>query len=131
MIRVTTEGEYSRVAFAYDAEAVDIIRTIPCRHWHSAERYWRIETSWVRLLCTRMHNRGFDVTIDGKRFVPDAAETKAHESLLLALFKVLPAELRQGTFKALARIWHPDVSGTDTTELMKQLNQANKRTRQT
>ena len=123
MIRIRTEGHYAKIAFPYDAEAVAIIKGIPVHRWDKASKTWTTETSWVRLLATRMHARGFEIEINGEIFTPERPKAKAMSSSpFTALFSALPDRLKRPVFKALARVLHPDVAGADTTALMQQLN---------
>jgi hypothetical protein len=46
----------------------------------------------------------------------------------VVLFRTLPPSLRQPTYRALARVLHPDAGGD--TALMQQLNQANDTTKE-
>jgi hypothetical protein len=63
-----------------------------------------------------------DVSIDGHLFSPESSALLTHESALVALFSELPTPLRQPVYRALSKVLHPDVGGSD--ELMKQLNKA-------
>lgn len=131
MIRITTRRARASVAFPYDEEGVDIIRSIPGRRWDSTARYWTVPEDEVRLTATRFHAAGFDVLIDGEMFTPRTSASPRRTNPLgdpmLAFFRVLPVALRQPAYRALARVLHPDAGGD--TALMQQLNRANKETR--
>jgi hypothetical protein len=64
------------------------------------------------------------VFIDGELFElkQAAVAPEGIGNILIALFDEVPDDLRVGTFRALARAWHPDVGGD--TVLMQQLNLA-------
>ena len=123
MIRITTDGYHSTVTFPYDAEAVAIIKTIPVHRWDPKTKTWTTETSWVRLLATRLHAQGFDIAIDGVPFTPDPPKPLGLP--FDALFAILPERLRLPVFRALSKVLHPDHGGD--TALMQQLNRAKER----
>ena len=109
MIRVATTTGGALLEFLYDAEAVTIVKTVPGRRWNPTAKHWTIPHSEVRLAATRLHALGFAVTIDGQLFDPDRSRSSGP---FVALLKTPPPPLRQPTYRALARVLHPDTGGT-------------------
>ncbi len=118
---MTTHADLAVVGFPFDAEAVEIVRTIPGRRWHPDGRYWTIPPDAVRLAAARFYAAGFDVTIDGRYFEPNPSRAESDDPFV-ALLRVLPARLRVPVYRALALVLHPDVGGD--VQLMRQLNAA-------
>jgi hypothetical protein len=67
VISITTDRyDDARVEFAYDAKAVDIVRTIHGRHWDPETRHCTIPPRWVNLAAWRFTDAGFPVLVDGR-----------------------------------------------------------------
>jgi hypothetical protein len=127
VIRITTGRGDARVVFAYDAEAVDIIRTIAGRIWNPEGRYWAIPVDAVNLAARRFTDAGFDVAVDGKPWTPTASSSLAIGSPVDVFYYGVPPRLREAVYKALVRVLHPDAGGD--TRLMQELNASRERHR--
>ncbi len=123
-VRIAQHAHAATVTFDYDPEAVDIVKTIAGRQWDSRQRHWTIAASSVPLAAKRFTHAGFTVLVDGRPWTPTAALNGT--SVFPALFAYLPTQLRGTTYKALARVLHPDVGGDNA--LMQALNDAYKET---
>jgi hypothetical protein len=118
----TVDDDRATVRFAYDPTAVAIMKSVPVHRWDPVHKQWTTETGWVELLAKRFHDKRFLVSVDGELWTPPDPAKFAPP--ILALFDALPARLRNPAYKALSKVLHPDAGGD--TELMKQLNEANR-----
>lgn len=124
MIRIDSDtGQRTTVRFPYDAEAVEIIRTIPGRRWNPQLKQWTIPADEATLAASRFRRAGFSVVLNGVAFDdrPRAVVT-GFDQMLVGILHGIPERLRQPTYRALSRVWHPDAGGD--TVLMQSLNQA-------
>jgi hypothetical protein len=125
VIDIRFDDDLAVVTFPYDAEAVEIVKSVPMRRYHAEPvKYWSIPTSEWRVAATRFYFAGFDVVVNDDPFTPAAVAPgpARGESPFVALFDLLPEHLRDGAYRALARVLHPDAGGD--TRLMQELNRA-------
>jgi hypothetical protein len=115
------------VSFPYDAEAVEIIKTIPGRRWSPDYKRWTIEAGDIRMAAVMFLRAGYDVAVDGVPYEEVSRPSAPALSPLVSFFAVLPNRLRVPTYRALSKVLHPDAGG-DTT-LMQELNRAIERHR--
>lgn len=123
IITITSDGAMATVAFRYDPDAVDLIRQVPGRRWDADERVWWIRAALIGMTAQVFTAAGHDVLVDGRPWTPPTTSSGSHKatgSPWNALFRTLPDRLRQPTYKALARVLHPDAGGDG--RLMQELN---------
>jgi exodeoxyribonuclease VII large subunit len=59
--RVTNDGLGAlQIRFPYDRRLVDVIKTLPTRHWNSTEKYWSVPEKNVVAVVNQLHAEGFD-----------------------------------------------------------------------
>ena len=91
-------------------------KALPGARWDAGLRCWRVPATFAadaQALCKRLNG----ATAGG-------AEAPAGlTAALVVVLRTAPARLRPITYKALARVWHPDAGGD--LRLMQSLNSAN------
>jgi len=59
--RVTNDGLGAlQLRFPYDRRLVDVVKTIPARHWNGTEKYWSVPEKNVVAVVNQLHAEGFD-----------------------------------------------------------------------
>jgi hypothetical protein len=132
VIRITTHGGEAWVEFRYDAEAVEIIRTIPGREWDPEHRRWSIFAYHVNLVARRFYEADMPVTVDGKPWTPPQHQqqkppTNGSRPPIDAFLCSVPPHLMEPVYKALVKVLHPDHEGD--LALMQALNAVHDRLR--
>jgi hypothetical protein len=127
MIRITTHSALAWVTFPYDAEAVELVKTIPGRRWDPGHKHWTIDALDVRMAAVMFLRAGYDVAIDGVPYEEVQRSSAPRVSPLVSFFAGLPVRLRQPAYRALSKVLHPDAGGD--TVLMQELNRAIERHR--
>jgi hypothetical protein len=120
VIRITIGTRMRAVVeFPFDAEAVAIIKGLPDRYWNNRARYWTISVDDIDVAGHRFTAAGYQVTVDGQPWAPQAPPVGA--SPFRYLFDAMPPVLRKDIYRGLARALHPD-HGRGDEGLMKELN---------
>jgi exodeoxyribonuclease VII large subunit len=59
--RVTNDGLGAlQIHFPYDRRLVDVVKTLPARHWNSTEKHWSVPEKNVVAVVNQLHAEGFD-----------------------------------------------------------------------
>jgi hypothetical protein len=122
VIAITKARNWGFIRFNYDAEAVEVVRSVPGRKWNPGEKVWTIPVDMVGLAAARFAEAGYEVLVDGVAYRPSSALTGSTGNPFTALLASLPERLRKPTYRALARVLHPDHGGDH--KAMQALNQA-------
>lgn len=96
-------------------ELRDICKGIPTRVWHKTLKVWTIDAAYIEDARRLFEEDGHRVHIIGTR-QPTPADWAT------ALFASVPTGLHDKTYRALARVLHPDAGGD--TRSAQQLNDA-------
>jgi hypothetical protein len=114
-IRFTDEGYQYRVEFRYDPTAVAIIKSVPshAREYDPISKTWTVRHLWARRLADDFTGAGFTVLGMTTRTSTD--------DWAGALFRRVGVDRSDAVFRALSRVVHPDVVGTGSTEIMREL----------
>jgi hypothetical protein len=127
--RVIVDGAGAQVAFPYDRNLIDIVKTVPGRQWVKAEKYWAIPARSVDLCADALRAAGQVVYVTrpdgstwtsgrqthGTRGTPDP-------DWAASLLAAVGSDLQDAAYRALSKVLHPDVGGD--TRLMQDLNRA-------
>jgi len=116
LVSIARHGSDASVQFAYDEELVDLIRSIPGRHWKAEQRHWTIPAAQINGCAALFDNAGCTVTVDGNVWTPPAqhrgpAAPSSRTELLTRMFESIPNRLGTPTHRALLKVWHPDAGG--------------------
>src|SRR5262245_32913850 len=122
MAAVLSEGNDARLILRspYDATLVQALKdAIPYRYreWDGAAKLWRIDADWGDVVLQTLECLG--ISVADKRPVAPQPTVVASElqqaCTLLYITPDAPMEVAEAAFKALARLYHPDVGGDTAT----------------
>jgi hypothetical protein len=128
VVRFERHGDQYTVAFRYDANLVDLVKTIPAyaRSWNSVTREWVVDSSYAVWLAGAMRQFGHNVT--GIIEPPRAPRAQQHRdnttNWARLLFVAVGRDRAEPVFRALTRILHPDNPATGDAQLQLDLNNA-------
>lgn len=116
----------------YDAEFINELKDsipFPHRRWNPAERVWIIDTLFEHELLD-LCDRFFD-DVRSNRDQPKNQHTGATVYASLFLTPDAPMPVVEAAYRALAKLWHPDISDdARASEQMKQINMSYQRIKQ-
>ena len=115
LVSITRQGLNANVQFAYDADLVDLIRSVPGRHWRADMKRWTIPAAQINGAAALFDDAGCTVTVDGNVWTPPAQHRgtvpSSRVELIARMFEAIPDRLTPATHRALIRVWHPDTGG--------------------
>lgn len=115
------------ITFPFNREMVDALKTsIPAAHrsWDPARRGWTVRAMYANTAMRLLQSR-FDVEIEDQRATtaPDTCACAQHpQCRVLFVQPDAPPEVIESSYRALARLHHPDRGGDGTT--MQRVNAA-------
>jgi len=115
--------------FRYDPSLIDEIKdAIPYgrRYWNSDRGVWIIDGSERDAFSGVLQGHGYEpywlITEEEHRIALAMERSKNADRTSLGILDTAPWELVDAAYRVMARLYHPDVSGRDTTEKMKEIN---------
>jgi hypothetical protein len=127
--RIIVDGESAAISFPFDQVLIDLVKTIPGRQWVKAEKVWRIPRINVDWAADALRAAGETVFVtrpDGSAWTSGksthGSRGTPHASWAANLLEAVGPELADATYRAMARVLHPDIGGDPRR--MQELNDA-------
>ena len=120
--RISVENGRARIFAPYELR--ELIKTFPGRRWHPDQKCWSVPAETVDALADAFRAAGQRVffTVGGTDDRRPPSPSTPTRTWAEHLFVAVGPARADATFRAMAKVLHPDVGG-DTT-LMQQLNTA-------